>query len=176
MKMHKRILHLLIAVGLIFVVVLLAKLDEEGPKFVGLILGISMILYGIRTLAGYFLKFRHTVGGRSQLYIGIISMDLGLLIISSINVSIYLVLMYLLGIRAIAGGIDLARAMESKRNGAPWVVKLVAGIISLATVVIGVIFFRNPDTVVDIYVIGLLISAVEHVITAFRKTTVVTIA
>ena len=50
MKIYNRILHILIAVGLIFVTVLLAFLGEKGQKLIGLIMGVSLIIYGIRCL------------------------------------------------------------------------------------------------------------------------------
>jgi multidrug transporter EmrE-like cation transporter len=176
MGIPKRILHILIGIGLILIALLLVLLGEDGPDVIALILGISMLIYGIRCLVAFASKFRFMVGGRSQLYIGIIALDLGLLIISSFSGSTFLILLYLLGIRLVTGGIDLARAIESKKNGAPWKMKLFSGIVSLATVILGLVFFRDPETVVDIYCIGLLISAVEHFISAFRRSKVVTIA
>ena len=175
MKIYNRIFHILIAVGLISVAVLLAFLGENGQKLIGLIMGVSLIIYGIRCLVAYFLKFRYTVGGRMQLYIGIIVMDLGLLIFSSYNGSSFLILIYLLGFRFVLGGIDVARALEARKNRAPWKVKLAVGIISLATVLLCIIL-RDPEIVVDVFCFGLLLSAVEHIITAFRRNKIVTIA
>ena len=175
MKIYNRILHILIAVGLIFVVVLLAFLGEKGQKLIGLIMGVSLIIYGIRCLVAYFLKFRYTVGGRMQLYIGVIVMDLGLLIFSSYNGSSFLILIYLLGFRFVLGGIDVARALEARKNRAPWKVKLAVGIISLATVLLCIIL-RDPEIVVDVFCFGLLLSTVEHIITAFQRNRIVTIA
>ena len=175
MKINKRILHILIGTGLILAAILLFSLGEDGPEVVALILGISMLVYGIRCLVAYFTKFRYMVGGRTQLYIGILTLDLGLLIGASFNGSMFLILLYLLGIRLLSGVIDLLRALESKKNDSPWVMKLLAAIVSLVTVILGVIYFSNPKTVVTIYCIGLAISAVEHFITAFGKSEAVTI-
>ena len=176
MKLHKRILHILIGLGLILVAILLGLLGEDGPEVIALILGISMLAYGIRCFIAYFTKYRHMVGGRTQLYNGILTLDLGLLMLSSFNRFTFLILIYLLGIRLLTGGIDLMRSLESKKNGSPWVIKMVSAFISFATVILGIICFSDPETVVDIYCISLLISAVEHFITAFRKSHAVTIA
>ena len=176
MRIHNRILHILIGLGLILVAILLILLEESGPEIIALILGISMLIYGIRCFAAYFTKFRYMVGGRSQLYIGVLTLDLGLLMLTSFSASTFLTLLYLLGIRLLTGGIDLMRALESRKNQAPWIMKLLSAVVSLVTVVLGVIFFRDPATVVTIYCIGLGISAVEHFITAFRKSQAVTIA
>ena len=175
MKVYNRILHILIATGLIFVAVLLAVLGEGAKELIGLIMGVSLLIYGIRCLVAYFLKFRYTVGGRMQLYIGIIVMDLGLLIISSYNGSSFLVATYLLGFRLVMGGIDVARALEARKNRAPWKIKLTVGIISLATTLLCIIL-KDPEAVVDVFCLGLLLSAAEHIITAFRKNKIVTIA
>jgi uncharacterized membrane protein HdeD (DUF308 family) len=176
MGIHNRILHILIAAGLVFMAVLLFFLGEYGSKLVALIMGFSLLIYGIRCLVAYFIKYRYIVGGRMQLYIGIIVMDLGLLIISSYNGSGVLILIYLLGFRLVMGVIGVARALERKKSGASWKIRLAGGIISLLTVLVGIIFFREPEVVVDIYCIGLLISAVEHIVTAFRRDKVVSIA
>ena len=176
MKLHKRILHILIGLGLILVAVLLGLLGEAGPEVIALILGISMIAYGIRCFIAYFTKYRHMVGGRSQLYNGILTLDLGLLMISTFSKYTFVILLYLLGIRLLTGGIDLMRSLESKKNGSPWVIKMISAFISLATVILGIIYFGDPEIVVDIYCISLLISAIEHFITAFRKSKAVTIA
>ena len=175
MGIHNRILHILIAVGLIFMAVLLFFLGEYGTQLVALIMGFTLLIYGIRCLVAYFLKFRFTVGGRMQLYIGIIVMDLGLLILGSFNGSSVLIMFYLLGFRLVTGGIDVARAIEARKNKGHWKIRLTAGIISLGTA-LGFIFFKDPYAVVDIYCIGLLFSAVEHIITAFRRNKIVTIA
>ena len=111
-----------------------------------------------------------------QLYIGIVVMDLGLLIISSSSGSTILILIFLLGFQLVTGAIGVARALEARKNGAPWKVRLAGGIVSLVTVILGIIFFRDPENVVDIYCLGLIFSAVEHIITAFRREKVVTIA
>ena len=176
MKIHKRILHILIGIGLILVAVLLVLFEELGPVIIALIVGISMLIFGIRCFVAYFTKFRYMVGGRNQLYIGILSLDLGLLLGSASSGSTFLILLYLLGIRLVTGVIDLLRALEAKKHNSPWVIKLIAGIISLGTVILGVIYFRDPETVVDIFCIGLVISAVEHFITAFRKSKAAIIA
>lgn len=119
MKINKRILHILIGPGLILVAVLLISLGEKGPEIIALVLGISMLIYGVRCLIVYFTKFRHMVGGRSQLYNGILTLDLGLLMLISFNTSTFLILVYLLGARLLSGGIDLMRSLESKKNGSP---------------------------------------------------------
>lgn len=176
MKAEARILHIFIAIGLVALAGLLYYLEDDGPMVIALILGGTSFIYGIQSLIAYFTKFRCMVGGRLQLYLGIITMDMGLMIIGSYNESTFLILIYLLGIRAVTGIIDIARALESRRNGGGWKVKLVSGIITMITVILGIVYFKSPDTVVDTYCIGLLTSAVEHLIAAFRKTKIVTIA
>ena len=79
-------------------------------------------------------------------------------------------------IQLATGAIGVARALEARKNKSSWKLRMTAGMISLATVLLGLIFFRQPDAVVDIYCIGLLFSAIEHFITAFRRNKIVTIA
>ena len=55
------------------------------------------------------------------------------------------------------------------------ILKLAVGIISLATVLLCIIL-RDPEIVVDVLCFGLLLSTVEHIITAFQRNRIVTIA
>ena len=78
MKIHIRFLHILIALSLVLLVILLVLLGEQGPMFVALVFGLSTLIFGIRSLVAYFMKYRYMIGGRSQLYIGIIGIKQGL--------------------------------------------------------------------------------------------------
>ena len=176
MGIPKRIFHILMAIVMIILALVLILLGEAGTEIIALIQGLAMLFSGLGSLIAYFTKFRYVIGGRNRLYIGILSLDFGLLLISSFAGSKYVILLYLLGIRLFTGGISLARALEARKNKSPWVIHLISAIVNLGTVILGLIYFSDPEVVVDIYCLGLLISAVEHFYNAFRRSTAVSIA
>lgn len=165
------------------ILILLAALvfflmPEETYILIPPILGISLLFYGIHQLWYYFQMAKHMVGGKSVLFRGIISIDIALFTssISSMNSRI-IVLIYLLGIYAFTGVVDVLRAVEAKNNGsAGWQLKLSRGIIGLiftvALLIIGFIIGRT-DIFVYGYCFSLAYSAVMRFIAAFKKTAVV---
>ena len=145
-----------------------------------LILSLSLVVYGIRLTWYYFRMARHMVGGKMLLCQGILVLDIGLFSSSVITQSRVYVLGYLLVIYAFSGGIDILRALEAKRYGAPaWKWKLISGCITIAAAVtIGVagFCFGSVDFVVYGYCASLFYTAVTRLVTAFRKTAIVYIA
>ena len=90
------------------------------------------------------------------------------------------ILIYLLGIYAITGAIDVLRAVEAKQNGdSGWKFKLSRGIIGLAfTVALFIIGFilNRTNLFVYGYCISLTYSGVTRIIDAFRKTAIIYIS
>ncbi len=87
---------------------------------------------------------------------------------------------YLLAVFAFSGGIDILRALEAKRYGAPsWKLKLISGCVTIAAAAaIGIagFCFGSPELAVYGYCVSLLYLAVVRLIAAFRKTAVIYIA
>ena len=117
------------------------------------------------------------VGGKSTLYRGIIALDIALFISSSVALSDYIVMFYLIFFYAFYGFIDVLRAFEAKFNGASLLnFKLITGILSIlfaiALLVIGIII-GDKEVVVYGYCLMLVYSAVVRIVTAFRKPSIV---
>lgn len=141
------------------------------------ILSLTSTIAGIRKLFYYFSMARHMVGGKSELFVGIILMDLGVFTSTLTDVpKIYLAL-YLLGWYAFSGGIDIMRALEARRFESPsWHFKLISGIVNCVVALLALIagiFLRSQNLLVYIFCFGLIYSACARIVTAFRKTAVV---
>ena len=84
---------------------------------------------------------------------------------------------YLLGVFAFTGFVDILRAFEAKKIGAPnWKWKLLTGLVIVALTVLLVIFGAirgETEVLVYGYCISLVISGAMRIVSAFRKTAMV---
>ncbi len=169
-----RVKEIIFGIVMIACAVLIMISPADGYDTLILILAIWLMLRGIRTLIFYFSMARFMVGGRSQLYSGVIFLDFGLLTATLTDVPHYYVLLYLTMIHAFSGLIEILRALEAKRYGAPsWRLKLSHGILNLLVTVSCLIFMRYLATAVIVYCIGLIYSSVMRIISACRRTKLV---
>lgn len=177
MNKMQRIRDVLLGLIMILGSLVMALVPGDGLKIALGILGISLFVMGIRYIVYYRTMARHMIGGRSILIIGVILLDFSLLTASMQNVPLAYIVVYLLGIYAFSGVIDILGAFEAKGYGATsWRFKLATGIINvliaLAALLCGLIL-RSHDDVVYIYCAGLFYSGLTRIITAFRKTAIV---
>ena len=175
MNQIKRIGSIIAALFMISGAALMVYETEFGYPFILLILGVSLELAGIRELIYYFSMARHMVGGNMMLIKGVILLDFGALTVSLTDVPSGYVILYLLGIHVFSGIVEVLRAFEAKRYGGSWKLKFFHGILNMAIVLICVVNFNRPEIAVYVYASGLVYSAILRVITAFRRTAVVSI-
>ena len=165
---------------LLMIPILLFMPQEQGISLVAFVLSLLLIALGVRVTWFYFRMARHMVGGKMMLCQGILLLDIGLFSVSVITTSKVVVLGYLLAVFAFSGGIDILRALEAKRYGAPsWKLKLISGCVTIAAAAaIGIagFCFGSPELAVYGYCVSLLYLAVVRLIAAFRKTAVIYIA
>ncbi|MBR5337883.1 MAG: DUF308 domain-containing protein [Lachnospiraceae bacterium] len=173
----QRIRSTLIGVLMLISSFILIRFPDYGFMIIAGILSISLAIYGIRTLVFYFTLARHMVGGREIFYLGVIVLDFGIFTITVADVSPVFLIAYLLAVYVFAGLIDILRALEAKKLAAPsWKFRLAGGIVSIIIALVAVVFgivLKSMDTLVYIYAIGLIYSAVTRIITAFRKSAMV---
>lgn len=177
MSKFQRAGSILAGIGLILLIIILLAASEEGFMIVAAIMTLSLFFYGFRMLWYYVKMARHMVGGKSFLYMGIIVLDVTLFSASLISMSTVWVIVYLLAVYAFSGAIDILRAVEAKKNGAPaWNIKLISGSIrvaaTIALFILGVIF-RDKTVMVFGYCVNLGYAAVMRFINAFRRTAIV---
>ncbi len=139
------------------------------------LLAMALVLSGINTLAYYFTMARFMTGGKIMLYKGIIVLNFGMLTGSLADVPRIYVMMYLIGIHAFSGLVEILRALEAKRygGGRSWHLKLGHGLLNIGMCILCCIFIRHAKTVSIIYAMGIIYSAILTIAATFRKTDVV---
>lgn len=174
MNLIQKIINLSVAILMIISGLLLILLQDAGLVIVALIISLSLIIYGIRTLVYYFTMARHMVGGKFNLITGILVLDLGLFTLTMAGVPKIYIIIYLIILYAFSGVIDIMRAFEAKKFGASsWKLKLITGIIELLIAAACGVFADTGLVVVGFYALGLIYSAVMRIISAFRKSAIV---
>lgn len=157
---------ILLASGMILLFV-----PDDAFVFLLLLLSTTLLISGLNTLVYYFTMARFMVDGKMLLYKGIIVFDFGVLTASLVDVPRQFVLVYLIGVHAFSGLVELLRAMEARRYGGKnWRLKMGHGFVNVITCIICVIFLNNTNTVVIVYALGILYSGVLTLVSAFRRT------
>ena len=150
--------------------------SDDAYRFVVGILSIGLALAGVKEILYYFTMARHMVGGKLILIQGVIVLDFAIITGSLANVPKIYILLYLIGIHAFSGVIEVMRAMEARRTvDGPWKIKFSHGIVNFVLAIACLIFIRHSNTALIIYSIGLMYSAVIRIIGACVKTAFVVI-
>ena len=157
---------------LLSLIMLLLK-PEDAFLIAAIILSLALLITGIRLLVFYFTMARHMVGGKIQLYVGLIVLDFGIFTMTLTKIPHLYLILYLLGTHAFGGVINILRALEAKRNGAPWKLKLSQGVVNLIVAVLCMFSLESTKLLVILYCLGLIYSALVRIISAFRRTSIV---
>ena len=168
----QRIRKILFALCMIAVaLVLIFNPSDIAYMIILLIMSVALAISGIKDIIFYFTMARHMIGGKMILVQGVIVLDFALLTASLSDVPTIYILLYLIGIHAFSGVVEVMRAMESKKSvEGPWKLKFSHGIINFALAIACLIFIRHSETALIIYSIGLIYSAIVRIFSAFRKT------
>ena len=153
-----------------FVIILV---PEFGFSFAMLILGFSLLISGLRTVIYFFRMARHMVGGRSMLYYGVITMDFGVFTLALTDMPKLYLAIYLVGVYAFSGVIDIMRSLEARSYEGSWRMNLLHGSANVALAILCLAFVRSADVLAYIYGAGLIYSAIIRFIKTFRRTAVV---
>lgn len=170
-RMRDVLFGLFMVASAIFLIVYDDK--ELGSLIVALVISFMFILRGARILIFYFMSARHMVSGLSLLYIGLIAFDMGLFAFTIVDDPNIFIMIYLVGCHAFSGVIGVLHSLESKHDSLPWFGTLAHGVIDILLSVLCIAFLRNPNALILIYAIGLIHSAIIHVINAFRSQDIV---
>ncbi len=162
----------MIAVALFFIL----YPSDKAYEIVVAILSIGLAIAGLKDIIFYFTMARHMVGGKMILIQGVIIFEFGIITGSLANVPKIYILLYLIGIHAFSGVVEVLRAMEARRTVAgPWKRKFSHGIVNFILAIACLVFIRQSNTALIIYSIGLMYSAVVRLFDAFGKTAFVVI-
>ena len=154
--------------------VLVVYQPEIGVKLIVLIIIAATILKGVGSLTYYFTMARHMVGGKLQLYKGIILLDVGMFFLSQDDVPMIYLMLYLLIANLISGVIEILGAREARQMEAgSWKLKLAIGAADVLFGLASIFCLGRPDVLVYLYAAGLAYSAVLRIVSAFRRTAIV---
>lgn len=169
MSLGRRVRDIAIGILKAAVGVILISTPEDGHVIVSLLLGVSLLIYGIRNIIYYFTMARFMVGGRMILYLGVLILDAaGVFAILADSSTLY-IMIYLIAIYFFSGVIDLLRALEEKQMFvSAWKIQLVSAVVNLLVVVACIIFIKSEEICVYIYAGGLIYSALAGIIAAIR--------
>ncbi len=177
MSRFQRVKSFIFGIFLILFAVVLITAPKQGYPVIAAVVSVLVFFYGFKLLIYYFRMARHMVGGKSTLCQAIIILDLALFSTTMVYMGEVVIIIYLLGIYAFTGVVDILRAFEAKKMKASnWKVKLVTGLISVlfavSLVVVGVVN-GNMQIIVYGYCVSLFYSAVVKIATAFKRAAIV---
>ena len=173
MKKLTRFKNLIVGVVLIVFAFILLIWPRFGTPLIMLVFGIGLLIYGIYSLIFYCRMAIHMVGGKRIFYRGILLLDLGVFMLSAYKGSERLVFLYMMVLLAATGAIDLVRALDYRKQGAAWKLRAIVGVVCIVILISGLIYRRNPSTMVYIFCLGLLSAAISRIASVFRKTAVI---
>lgn len=177
MSLFQRIKNILIGLAMIAAgFTFITYSSDYVFKIIVLIFSIGLAIEGIRNLVYYFRMARHMISGKTILIQGVIILDFAIITLSfSIVPKIYIFL-YLIGVYAFAGAVEVLRAMEAKNTvGGPWKLKFINGLIDFALAIVCLVSIKNQNTSITIYSLGLIYSGIVRILTAFRRTSFILI-
>lgn len=177
MSRYQRIKSIITGFVMVLFALALFFIPEISYEIVAGIIGLLMLIYGFRLLWYYFSMARHMVGGKFILFQAIIILDFAVFTGSVASLDGFVIIFYLLGVFAFSGLIDILRAFESKRIGAPmWKLRLSGGCINVLFAVLMLMLglvFNNKSILVYGFCISLFYMGILRIVTSFRKTAIV---
>ncbi len=174
MTKASRIGNILIGLIMLALGAFMALDPQDGYPVIILILGLTLLFSGLRSLIYYFTMAKHMVGGRSVLYRAVIVLDIGLFTLSLTKIPLIFIVLYLAAMHGFAGIVDILSAREAKKlRAGSWKLNFSHGVINVIMAVLCLIFLGTEAVAAEIYALGLMYSGLIRIIQALRRTAVV---
>ena len=146
---------------------------QEGLLVVAFVLGLALLLYGVKKLVYYLTMARHMTGGLALLFIAIVAIDVGVFAVAVIDNPQLAIALYLITYNALTGVLAIARGIESKLFESPWVLSIVHGLVNIALAALCVAFINSNEALILIFCIGLFYSAGVRLVSVFKPTEII---
>ena len=153
--------------------ILLLLTPDFSLVIVAVVIGVWLMVHGMRKLVYFFTMARHMVGGLSLLFIAMIYIDLGASALTLVDEPRLSIVLYLVGCNALMGIFGILRGVEARRLGSRWKSSLVHGVVSLALAASSLLFIGSERVITAIFCLGLFYSACVRLVTALRPTEVI---
>lgn len=173
MSRARKVISIVISLAMLVCAVLLMRDPQIGMFVVAMVLGVVLLLYGIRTLAYYITMARHMTGGLSLLFMAVICIDMGLFALVLASNPRFSIVLYLVGYNAVAGILGIMRAMEARSFESHWRLALAHGIVNVLFSVACVVFLGSDSIIITIFCAGLVYRAIMRMIMAVRRTEII---
>ena len=173
----KRIKTVIAGLLTILMAFLLILLPEAMPVIVFFI-GVYLLMFGIHLLGFYSKLARYMVGGKFIMYFGFIMLNLGVFTITMADKHKAIVILYLLILLGVAGGVDVFRGIEEKRNADKlWFTKFAWGITEIILAILPVVYgFRSDGgekVVIVVFALVLIYKGVWKIVDGFKKSAII---
>lgn len=172
-----RILNLIIGLLMIGVGALLFLYPDSGLYTVAAIISTVISFRGFQKLWYYFTMARFMVGGRYALYQGILYLDAGLLTAAMSDSQPLPLILYIAGIQAFAGVVDILRGVDTRKiGGGRWKYQMAYGLFEIAlsvAVAFTGLYYHLTLLAVCTYAAGVVLAGINRIINTFRKSTIV---
>ena len=164
-----------LALSLLMIVCGIALLLEprDGLFAVAFVLGVALVLYGVKKLVYYIRMARHMTGGLTVLFIAIVAIDVGVFAAAVIDNPQVAIALYLACYNVLTGILAIARGVESKLFGSPWVLSIVHGLVNIALAALCVAFVHSNEIIIWVFCIGLFYSAGARIASALKPTEII---
>ncbi|MBQ7500149.1 MAG: DUF308 domain-containing protein [Clostridia bacterium] len=174
MNKTERIFKILAGLFQLLGAVIIVLLPENGLLLILLTLGLMFAFYGIKDIVRYFTMTKFMVGGRQLLIRGVIVLNFGIFSASLASASGLYISVYLIGLYAFDGVVDIMRAIESKAlKSDHWRLRLIGGVVKILLGVACVVFMNSEKALAVLFAVMLIYSAAWRIASAFRRTSVI---
>ena len=174
MSKFNRIKNIVIGIVIIIVSIFMFIFPGIGYYMATVILGVVLLIDGIKQLVYFFSMGIHMVGGKMILYRALITMDLSFFILSIKGIGQRYMMAYFVIYYFFAGIITIFRAYESRKvEAAFWKWKMITGIIKVAISIMCIINNNSEDIMLYLMCFGLIVSAITRIGKALKKTAII---
>lgn len=174
MSKFNRIKNIIIGIAIIMVSISMLVFSGIGYYMATVILGVVLLINGIKQFV-YFLSMGiHMIGGKMILYRALITLDLSFFILSIKGIGQRYIMAYFVIYYFFAGIITIFRAYESRKaEAAFWKWKLITGIIKVTVSIMCIINNNSEDVMLYLMCFGLIVSAITRIGMALKKTAII---
>lgn len=174
MSKFNRIKNIIIGIAIIMVSISMLVFPGIGYYMATVILGVALLINGIKQFVYFISMGIHMVGGKIILYRTLITLDLSFFILSIRGIGQRYMMVYFIIYYFFAGVITIFRAYEScKAEAAFWKWKLITGIIKVTVSIMCIINNNSEDIMLYLMCFGLIVSAITRIGKALKKTAII---